>query len=60
MTRGYEDDWDFGYERVAVTVPNVSDHVATDTGLLDSKGNPIMRPPNPIGFVWDERELRRK
>lgn len=31
----------------------VSDHEATDTGLLDAEGEPIMRAPNPIGFGRD-------
>jgi len=35
-------------------VPTVSDHEATDTGLLDANGDPIMRAPNPIGFGRDE------
>ena len=29
---------------------NVPDHEATDPGLLDMDGNPIMRAPRPIGF----------
>lgn len=33
-----------------LTVP---EHVATDTGLLDVDGNPIMRAPNPVGFGRD-------
>jgi hypothetical protein len=32
---------------VNVTMP---EHVATDTGLLDANGDPIMRAPRPIGF----------
>lgn len=35
-------------------VPTVSDHEATDTGLLDLNGEAIMRAPNPIGFGRDE------
>ncbi len=31
-------------------LPCVSDFEATDTGLLDHRGDPIMRAPNPIGF----------
>lgn len=31
----------------------VSDHEATDTGLLDEAGNTIWRAPNPMGFIWD-------
>lgn len=31
-------------------LPEVSDHVATDTGLVDQYGDAIMRAPNPIGF----------
>jgi hypothetical protein len=28
----------------------VSDHLASFTGLLDMRGEPIMRAPNPMGF----------
>lgn len=35
-------------------IPTVSDHDATDTGLIDANGDPIMRAPNPIGFGRDE------
>lgn len=31
-----------------------SDDEATDTGLLDVNGDPIMRAPNPIGFGRDD------
>lgn len=33
-------------------VPNldVPDHKPVDTGLLDKRGEPIKRQPNPIGF----------
>lgn len=34
-------------------IPAVADHVATDTGLLDANGDPIMRAPNPMGFGRD-------
>lgn len=34
-----------------LTVP---EHEAQDTGLVDHKGNPIKRSPNPIGFGRDE------
>lgn len=34
--------------------PSVPDHVATDTGLLDVRGDRIMRAPNPIGFGKDK------
>ncbi|EPR09773.1 hypothetical protein M527_06500 [Sphingobium indicum IP26] len=33
-------------------IPAVSDHEASDTGLIDASGDPIMRAPNPMGFVW--------
>lgn len=37
-------------------VPTAPEHVATDTGLLDLNGSPIMRAPNPIGFGdWNGR-----
>lgn len=35
-------------------IPNVPEHQATDTGLVDLGGNAIMRAPNPIGFVWGD------
>lgn len=31
----------------------VPDHVPADTGLIDRRGDAIMRAPNPMGFVWD-------
>lgn len=31
-------------------IPTVSDHEATDTGLLDADGNTIWRAPEPMGF----------
>ncbi len=33
-------------------IPTVSDHEATDTGLVDQNGDLIMRAPNPMGFIW--------
>lgn len=30
-----------------------SDFRPTDTGLLDVRGDPIMRSPNPVGFGKD-------
>lgn len=35
-------------------IPSVCDHEATDTGLLDATGEPIMRAPRPIGFGRDD------
>lgn len=29
------------------------DFEATDTGLIDKRGDPIMRAPNPVGFGKD-------
>jgi hypothetical protein len=40
-------------EPMCLGTPEVPDHVATDTGLLDQNGDAIMRAPNPIGFVWN-------
>lgn len=28
----------------------VNDHKPIDTGLIDHRGDPIMRGPNPVGF----------
>jgi hypothetical protein len=33
--------------------PTVPDHEIVDTGLVDRRGDPIMRAPNPIGFGRD-------
>lgn len=32
---------------------SVTDHEAIDTGLIDHRGDSIMRAPNPIGFGRD-------
>lgn len=46
---------DFLYEDpIRADTPEVCDHEATDTGLLDLNGDPIMRAPNPVGFGRDE------
>lgn len=31
----------------------VPDHHPVDTGLVDARGNTIMRAPNPVGFGRD-------
>jgi hypothetical protein len=31
---------------------DVPDHEAAFTGLVDRRGDPIMRGPNPMGFHW--------
>lgn len=37
-------------------IPAVADHEAADTGLIDEMGDPIMRAPNPMGFIWPSTE----
>lgn len=37
-----------------VTNLTVCDHEATDTGLIDLNGDPIMRAPRPMGFGRDD------
>jgi hypothetical protein len=32
---------------------HVADFRPTDTGLIDLRGDPIMRAPNPVGFGKD-------
>ena len=32
---------------------DVPEHEATDTGIVDKRGDPIMRAPRPIGFGRD-------
>lgn len=36
-------------------LPQVCDHEPTDTGILDANGDPIMRAPNEMGFIWGAR-----
>lgn len=39
-----------------INIPNVCEHELTDTGLLDTNGDCIMRAPNPVGFIWDNEQ----
>jgi hypothetical protein len=39
-------------------IPTVSDHEATDTGLLDASGDTIWRAPEPMGFHIPEPDMR--
>jgi hypothetical protein len=48
------EDEHFSPDPGVLNMPTVSDHEATDTGLLDANGDCIMRAPNPIGFGKDE------
>lgn len=45
-----EDDYPMSH------IPTVSDHEATDTGLVDEHGNTIWRAPEPMGFRIREGE----
>ncbi|MBB4642383.1 hypothetical protein [Rhizorhapis suberifaciens] len=47
------DDLDDFYQPTPSPV-TVTDHNAVDTGLVDHRGDTIMRAPNPVGFVWPE------
>ena len=49
--RASDDEW---WPDPIIHVPTVCDHVAVDTGLIDTDGNSIMRAPNPVGFGRDE------
>lgn len=53
-TRAWVEDEEAWGEGSPVGVPYVCEHEATDTGLLDSVGDCIMRAPNPVGFIWDD------
>lgn len=44
-----DDDWP---EPPLNHIPIVCDHEAVDTGLVNENGDPIMRAPNPMGFIW--------
>lgn len=35
-------------------IPEVPEHIAVNTGLLDRHGGTIWRAPDPIGFRFDE------
>jgi len=35
-------------------IPTVSDHEATDTGLLDVSGDTIWRAPETMGFIRED------
>lgn len=47
------DDWDYPVGN-SWFIPTVPDHEATNTGLIDANGDPIMRAPRPIGFGRDD------
>lgn len=51
--RHYIEDETFDSDTPLIPSPCVPDHEATDTGLLDLRGDMIMRAPNPIGFGRD-------
>lgn len=42
-----EDEW---LRDPLIPTITVSDHEATDTGLVNQRGDPIMRAPNEMGF----------
>lgn len=46
---------DYRIEDGKPLVPHIeaSDHKDVDTGLVDKRGDPIMRAPNPMGFGGD-------
>jgi hypothetical protein len=47
-----DDEW---YDREPfITSVTVCDHEATDTGLLDARGDGIWRAPRPVGFGRDD------
>lgn len=52
--RLWVEDETFASEGPMLPALSVSDHEATDTGLLDQHGDCIMRAPNPVGFIWEE------
>lgn len=44
-------DWDEAYPLIPDI--HVPDHGPVDTGILDKRGDAIMRAPNPMGFGRD-------
>lgn len=47
-----EDDTD--RDPINLGTPSVPEHVATDTGLLDVRGDTIWRAPPPMGFQFGD------
>lgn len=47
----WDDDWGL---IMPFGIPSVPEHEATDTGLLDRRGDCIMRAQNPMGFGRDD------
>ena len=45
---------DTDYSRPMVPDLYVPEHEATDTGLLDARGDSIWRAPRPVGFGRDD------
>ena len=48
--RAFDDFWSDDIPRPSTL--EVCDHEATDTGLVNENGDPILRAPNPMGFIW--------
>jgi hypothetical protein len=46
-------DWDYD-DPLPMRDVYVPDHEAADTGLVDIRGDAIMRAPNPMGFGKDD------
>lgn len=51
---GYIEDEYCSPDAGVLNMPTVDSHEATDTGLLDSRGDAIWRAPNPMGFGRNE------
>lgn len=43
--------YDYSGDAIHVPLLYVPDHVGTPTGILDSEGEEIIRPPRKMGFV---------
>lgn len=44
-------DWSDDYPLIPDI--HVPEHRPVDTGLVDKRGDAIMRAPHPMGFVWE-------
>lgn len=51
---GWIEDETYPADAPLIADIRVSEHEATDTGLIWSDGSPIYRIPNPMGFGKDE------
>lgn len=50
--RQHRADWSDDYPLIPDI--HVPEHRPVDTGLVNVRGDAIMRAPNPMGFIWGD------